>query len=140
MYRIIWLFFTIFFCTSSYASVDIKLACDEKKEQKKSLLTKMSTSYMEAHLAGQCTGYKSYSIIDWEESCSEYIEQKKSLLSSLSTSLIEANLAGICVGAIYRVAERKCGRKLQNIDYFNIAEGRPFSSNSVKVKIDCRRG
>ena len=47
----------ILFSSSSFANVDIELACKEKKEQQRSLLERLSTSVTEAHLAGQCTGY-----------------------------------------------------------------------------------
>ena len=111
----------VFFSKTSVANVDIKSACDEKKQQQRSLLAKMSTSLKEAHLAGQCTGYKKYKKIDWKISCSEFMEQKNSLLGSLSTSLSEAYLAGMCVGAIFRVAE-VCQVEPFNIDYFRVAE------------------
>jgi len=127
-----------FYSTASFASFDIKLACKEKEEQKKSLLTNMSTSLTEANLAGQCTGYRSYNNVDVALSCSEFIEQKKSLLSSLSTSLSEANLAGMCVGAIYRVAE-KCDVNISYINYSSIAE-RAYSLNSIKEQLDCIGG
>lgn len=135
MFRCISLLICIFFCTTSFASVDIDLACKEKKEQKKSLLPRMSTSLTEANLAGQCTGYKSYYKIDLALSCSEFIEQKKSLLSFLSTSLSEANLAGMCVGAIYRTAQ-KCHVDTTSIDYSRIAEG-VSSLKAVKMKLGC---
>ena len=135
MYRFIWLFFAVIICSKSYAVVDIDLACEEKKEQQHSLLTKMSTSLTEAHLAGQCTGYKTYDKIDWKRSCSEYIEQKNALLSFLSTSLSEANSAGKCVGAIYKVAQQ-CDVKISHINYSRVAEG-ATSLESVKIILDC---
>lgn len=133
--------FLSFICMSismnSFASVDIVLACEEKKEQQMSLLTSMSTSLTEANLAGQCTGYKSYSRIDIALSCSEFREQKKSLLSSLSTSLSEANLAGMCIGAIYRVAE-ECNADTSYINYSYIAKN-VYSLDSIKELIGCNR-
>ncbi|WP_441004023.1 hypothetical protein [Pseudocolwellia agarivorans] len=135
MFKIICFFLTVVFCTHSYAYVDIELACQEQEEQKKSLLTKMSTSLKEANLAGQCTGYHSYYNIDLEHACSEFIEQKKSLLQSLSTSNIEANLAGRCVGATYRIAE-DCGVNTSSIDYVLIAET-ATSVKSVRIKLEC---
>ena len=127
-----------FFSTASFASFDIKLACKEKEEQKKSLLTKMSTSLTEANLAGQCTGYRSYYKIDVTLACSEFIEQKNSLLTSLSTSLTEANLAGMCVGAIYRAAE-KCDVNTASIDYLSIAED-ASSWKGIKTQLGCYGG
>ena len=138
MFKWILLFTCIFVSTTTFASVDIDLACKEKEEQKNSILTKMSTSLTEANLAGQCTGYKSYYKIDFKLSCSELIEQKKSLLSSLSTSLYEANLAGMCIGAIYRVAE-KCRMETSYIDYLSIAES-ASSLKAVKKELGCYGG
>lgn len=138
MFKWILLFTCIFISTTTFASVDIDLACKEKEEQKNSILTKMSTSLAEANLAGQCTGYESYYKIDFKLSCSELIEQKESLLSSLSTSLSEANLAGMCVGAIYRAAE-KCRMDTSYIDYLSIAEG-VSSWKSVNIKLGCYGG
>ena len=122
MFKWILLLTCTFFSTVTFAAVDIDLACKEKKEQKMSLFPKMSTSLIEANLAGQCTGYHSYSRIDVTLACSEFVEQKKSLFTLLSTSLTEANLAGMCVGAIYRAAER-CNADTTFIDYLSLAEG-----------------
>lgn len=127
------IFSCIFFSTTSIASVDIELACKEKKEQKMSIL-KMSTSFKEAFLAGQCTGYESYNEIDWRLSCTEYIEQKKAIFPYLSTSLKEAHLSGVCVGAIYRVAN-DCGA--QSINYLSVAKN-AYSLSSVKSEFNCK--
>lgn len=135
MHRYVWLFIAVITCSKGYAYVDITLACKEKKEQKKSLLTKMSTSHEEANLAGQCTGYKSYMQIDIKQACSEFVQQKKALLSTLSTSNIEANLAGMCIGAIYRIA-KQCNESGDNINYFIVAEG-VTSVESVEIKLGC---
>lgn len=132
------LFTCIFISMNSFASFNIGLACEEKKEQQMSLLANMSTSLTEANLAGQCTGYKSYSRIDIALSCSEFREQKRSLLSSLSTSLSEANRAGMCIGAIYRVAE-ECDADTSYINYSNIAEN-VYSLDSIKELMGCNRG
>jgi len=128
----------ISFHTGVFASVDIDLACKEKKEQEMSLLNKMSTSLTEANLAGQCTGYTSYYKIEFNQVCPEFIEQKRALLSSLSTSLSEANLAGQCIGAIYRLA-KKCKANTTFIDYLHIAEN-SASWDTVKVELGCYRG
>lgn len=103
MYKIIGLLLVLSYSITSYAQVNIKLACEEKKEQQESLFT-MSTSNKEANLAGQCIGYYSSDKVDLVKVCSEYVEQKKALLS-MSTSLKEANLAGQCIGAIFNKAE-----------------------------------
>lgn len=134
MCKWILLFIIIFFSSITVAKVDINLACKEKNEQKHSLLTRLSTSVTEAHLAGQCTGYESYSKIDFTKSCSEFVEQKKSLLS-FSTSLKEAHLAGICVGAIYRIAQY-CEVDTYNLDYSQIANG-AFSLRLVEESLGC---
>lgn len=126
----------ILFSSSSFANVDIELACKEKKEQRRSPLKRFSTSVTEAHLAGQCTGYHSYNMknFEWKKSCSEFLEQKESLLSYLSTSLIEAKLAGMCVGAIYRVAKR-CKVDTHNINYAFVARG--LTLRKVKQRLGC---
>jgi hypothetical protein len=135
MLKIISLLIALSFCSNCYASVDIEIACKEKKEQKKSLLTKMSTSLQEANLAGQCTGYNSYDEIDIKQACSEFLEQKNSLFSNLSTSNLEANLAGMCIGAIYRVSE-ECSVSNESINYSLIAE-EVISVKSVIIQLDC---
>lgn len=129
------IFSSLFFSTTGFASVDIDLACKEKKEQQNSILSKMSTSVSEAFLAGQCTGYESYKRIDWEETCNEFIEQKKAILPNLSTSLKEAHLSGICVGAIYRVA-KVCRYPVQDIDYLGVAQS-TYSYKSVSRMFGC---
>ncbi|MBQ4833201.1 hypothetical protein J8L70_08110 [Pseudoalteromonas sp. MMG010] len=130
----------ILFSASSFANVDIKLACEEKKEQQRSLLKRLSTSVTEAHLAGQCTGYNLYYMkdIEWKASCSEFLEQKKSLLGSLSTSLKEAHLAGICVGAIYRIAKR-CKVDTYKINYPYVASG-DLTVRKVEERLGCYGG
>lgn len=138
MHRYVWLFIAVITCSKSYAFVDIKLACKEKEEQKNSQLTKMSTSMIEANLAGQCTGYNSYHKINLKQACSELIQQKKALLSTLSTSNLEANLAGMCIGAIYRISEQ-CSDSSETINYYLIAEG-ATSVKSVKIKLGCNGG
>lgn len=135
MYKIVLVFFAVIWSVNSYASVDIELACDEKKEQKYSLLTKFSTSIKEANLAGQCIGYESYYEIDISQACSEFIEQKASLLTFLSTSIKEANLAGMCIGAIYRIA-KKCNRHGTVIDYSLIAK-RILSIKPIEMTSNC---
>jgi len=130
---------SVIFSSFSFASVDIELACEEKKEQQLSLLSKMSTSVLEAHLAGQCTGYNSLYQVDLGEACSEFVEQKEALLSSMSTSLSEANLAGICVGAIHKLASKKCKDTAFTIDYLSMAKEaiKESSVYSVKKQINC---
>lgn len=135
MFKWLLLLISMIFSVASFAAVDIDLACKEKKEQKMSLLSKMSTSVTEAHLAGQCTGYWSFDKVNLNKACSEFVEQKNALLSSLSTSLAEANLAGICIGAIYRVAG-ECGVNTSYINYSRIAEG-SFSLRSMKETLGC---
>ncbi|GAB0111804.1 hypothetical protein [Pseudoalteromonas distincta] len=125
----------ILFSSSSFAQVDIGLACKEKKEQQRSLLEKLSTSLIEAHLAGQCTGYDEYDKVNLKVSCSEFLEQKESLLGSVSTSIKEANLAGMCVGAIYRIAKR-CKADTYNINYSFIARG-ALTVHKIKQRIGC---
>jgi hypothetical protein len=85
-------------------ALDITKACEELEEQKKSLLSKFSTSLTEAKMAGQCIGYSAISsnkAIDLNKPCTEFIEQKNNLFGSFSTSLKEANQSGVCIGAIY---------------------------------------
>ena len=137
MFRLLTFLIFISFSFSIFAEVNIELACKEKTEQQRSLLTELSTSFVEAHLAGQCTGYKFYNIKDfeWEETCSEFSEQKESLLTSLSTSLKEAHLAGMCVGAIYRVA-KQCRVNTKGIDYSYVARG-VSTLHQVKQLLRC---
>ena len=123
------------FSNTCLAKIDIDLACKEKKEQQHSLLERLSTSLTEAHLAGQCTGFKSVYRINLKEACSEFLEQKASLLSSLSTSLKEANLAGMCVGAIYKLA-KECEADTYNIDYTDIARG-SITVEIVEQRLGC---
>ncbi|MDN2664150.1 hypothetical protein OW492_12275 [Psychromonas sp. 14N.309.X.WAT.B.A12] len=134
MYKWFLLFTSLLFSSNSFADVNIKLACEEKEEQKQSLLTRLSTSVTEAHLAGQCTGYYSHSRISFRESCSEFIEQKKSLLS-FSTSLKEAYLAGTCIGAIYKTAQ-DCDVDTYSINYQAIADG-ASSLSMVEQRLGC---
>ncbi len=130
------LFITIslFFLSFSAAAIDIESACKERDEQKKALLSKMSTSYSEAFLAGQCKGFEnitytytysniSFDINSFDElpnSCAEFVEKKEALLPFISTSLSEAMLAGMCVGAIYNIAN-KCD-SAQHIEYLKLAK------------------
>jgi hypothetical protein len=114
--------------------MNIESACKERDEQKKAPLSKMSTSYSEAFLAGQCIGYEkitytyTYSNINFDinsfaelpNACSEFVEKKEALLPFVSTSLSEAMLAGMCVGAIYNIANKCDGG--QHIEYLNIAK------------------
>jgi len=139
MFKYLFLLVSVVFSSFSFATVDIELACEEKKEQQMSLLSKMSTSLSEAHLAGQCTGYKSLYQVDLGEACSEFIEQKEALLSSVSTSFSEANLAGICVGAIYKLAIEKCRGKTPTIDFLSVAREviKERSAYSVERNINC---
>ena len=90
----------------SAQALDVTKACNELEEQKQALLEKLSTSFTEANMAGQCIGYqairKNIKInININTACTELIEQKNNLFGSFSTSLKEANQAGICIGAIY---------------------------------------
>lgn len=135
MFKGIILIIFIFFSSNSLAKVDIDLACKEKREQQHSLLEKLSTSMLEANLAGQCTGYYSYLKINLKKSCSEFLEQKNSLLGAMSTSLTEANLAGMCIGAIYRVAKR-CKVDTYNINYSYIARG-ALNVHKVEQRLGC---
>jgi hypothetical protein len=110
----------------SATALDIENACNERDEQKHSLLSKMSTSISEALLAGQCTGYKSINNIlssgELSKACSEFVEQKSALLPfNMSTTLSEAMLAGICVGAIYKLVEG-CNSGEKKINYLYIAK------------------
>jgi hypothetical protein len=126
------LFITIslFFLGFSAAAMDIESACKERDEQKKALLSNMSTSLSEALLVGQCTGYHktSYtkyrvsSFEDLPQACLEFVEQKEALLPfDMSTTLSEAMLAGMCLGAIYKIAE-DCNRNEHKINYVHIAK------------------
>ena len=99
----------LFSCLSSaaFANVDITEACNEYKEQKESLF-ELSTSTIEAHLAGQCMGYKNTSryrtFDELPQACHEFLEQKNAFLpNNMSTSLSEATLSGMCIGAIYKI-------------------------------------
>lgn len=135
MFKWVLILISILFSASTIASVDLEVACKEKKEQQMSLLTEMSTSVREAHLAGQCTGYWSFETVPIKKSCSEFVEQKKALLSTLSTSISEAGLAGICVGVIYRIAEG-CDANTSYINYLNIAEN-AYSLDSIRESLSC---
>ncbi len=90
---------------SSYVyALNIDKACEEYDEQKKALLSNLSTTYKEANMAGQCIGYRKVLYnngVKLKKSCSEFIEHKENLLGGISTSLKEANIAGQCIGAIY---------------------------------------
>jgi hypothetical protein len=118
--------------SASAAGIDIDKACEERDEQKKALLSKMSTSISEAFLAGQCTGYRktyyrssnnSHSFEELSLVCSEFVEKKQALLPfNMSTTLREAMYSGMCIGAIYKVAEA-CDVKEQYIQYLVIAKG-----------------
>jgi len=126
------LFITIslFFLSFSAAAMDIESACKERDEQKKALLSNMSTSISEALLVGQCTGYhqtsyteyRVFSLEELPQACSEFVEQKEALLPfDMSTTLSEAMLAGMCLGAIYKVAE-SCEIEEYQIKYLYIAK------------------
>lgn len=120
------------FISFSASAMDIEGACKERDEQKQALLSKMSTSYSEAFLAGVCVGfenitytdlYSGFDINSFDElpnSCAEFVEKKEALLPFVSTSLSEAMLAGMCVGAIYNIAN-KCGSG-QHIEYLKLAK------------------
>jgi len=127
------------FSSYSFAYVDIDKACNEKEEQKNSLLTRMSTSLIEAHLAGQCTGYNNYNLDELIDACAEFVEQKESLIPSLSTSILEANLSGICVGAIYRIAIKKCDQTFLEIKYLDVAKAVVLKNDvsSIQYGIRC---
>ncbi|GAA6173548.1 hypothetical protein NBRC116592_32180 [Colwellia sp. KU-HH00111] len=133
MLRLIIILLLCFYSLSaSAAGIDIVKACEERDEQKKALLSKMSTSITEAFLAGQCTGYQqtyyrsSYNAHAFEElpvACAEFVEQKEALLPlNMSTTLKEAMYSGMCIGAIYKVAEA-CDVNKQYIQYLFIAKG-----------------
>ena len=120
----------LFSLSFSASAMDIGNACKERDEQKKALLSKMSTSISEALLAGQCTGYHQtsytkYSASSFDElpqACSEFVEQKEALLPfDMSTTLSEAMLAGMCLGAIYKVAA-SCESAEYQIKYLYIAK------------------
>ena len=143
MLRLIIVLLLCFYSLSASAvGIDIDKACEERDEQKKALLSKMSTSITEAFLAGQCTGYQqtyyrsSYNAHSFEGlsmACSEFVEQKEALLPfNMSTTLKEAMFAGMCIGAIYKVAEN-CGVDEQYIQYLVIAEGMKEMSESQAV-------
>lgn len=105
------------FLALSTHSLDIDKACDELKEQEETLLTDLSTSFIEANMAGQCIGYSAIynnRSINLNTACKEFIEHQENLLGEFSTSLIEANQAGICMGAIYAA----CG----TVSYSNAAK------------------
>ncbi|MGI2173553.1 hypothetical protein [Shewanella ulleungensis] len=135
MHRIIILLSLLLFCRSvSALDLDITEACKEKKEQQNAMFGKMSTSYSEAFLSGQCIGfekinvrYSRYEIIyldsfeDLPKACSEFVEKKEALVPFLSTSLSEATLAGMCVGAIYKVST--ICNKAYGVRYLDIAKG-----------------
>ncbi|MCZ2722360.1 hypothetical protein O1D97_12165 [Marinomonas sp. 15G1-11] len=98
----------LFGMSSSVYALNIDKACEEHQEQKQALLSNLSTSYIEANMAGQCIGYREIQKgngIKLKEYCSEFIEQKENLLGRMSTSLTEANMAGQCIGAIYAVCK-----------------------------------
>lgn len=125
MKKSILFFFISFFSFSTYA-LDITKACNEEKEQKRSL-SNLSTSMSEAFLAGQCIGYRETSKFNREFfselsiACGEYIERKESLLPmEVSTTLSEAMQSGMCIGAIYQVAQ-SCDRSNVYINYSSIA-------------------
>lgn len=77
----------LIFCTlfailslNSHA-IDINKACTELIEQKKALLSILSTSLTEANMAGQCIGYQAVrnkTRLSIDKACAEYIEQRKS--------------------------------------------------------------
>lgn len=133
MHRLI-MILSLFVLNFSAAAMDVESACKERDEQKKALLSKMSTSYSEAFLAGQCKGFENitytytYSNITFDinsfdelpNSCAEFVEKKEALLPFISTSLSEAMLAGMCVGAIYNISN-KCGSG-QHIEYLKLAK------------------
>lgn len=121
----------LFFLSLPATAMDIKSACKERDEQKKALLSKMSTSISEALLAGQCIGYKKASynnfkistFADLSKACFEFVEQKEALLPfNMSTNLTEAMYAGMCLGAIYKIAT-KCNSDESLINYLYIAKG-----------------
>jgi hypothetical protein len=143
MLRLIIVLLLCFYSLSvSAAGIDIDKACEERDEQKKALLSKMSTSITEAFLAGQCTGYlqtyyrNSDSVHTFEEitmACSEFVEKKEGLLPfNMSTTLEEAMLAGMCTGAIYKVA-KDCDVNERHIQYLVIAKGLKDMSESQAI-------
>jgi hypothetical protein len=137
--------------TLSAAAVDIRSACQERDEQKKALMSKISTSISEALLAGQCTGYEQtsytysnrYSFAKLPQACSEFVEQKKAILPfNMSTSLLEAKRAGMCMGAIYKIA-KDCQHEHYRIDYDYIADyvrhlNRRQALDSIAEYVGCR--
>ncbi len=133
----------LFSCLSStaFANVDITEACNEYKEQKESLF-ELSTSIIEAHLAGQCMGYKNTSryrtFDELPQACSEFVEQKNALLpNDMSTSLSEATLSGMCVGAIYKIKTLYVQQYYQ-VNYEYIAS-RIYNENKRDALILIRR-
>ncbi|WP_354622940.1 hypothetical protein [Psychromonas sp. MME2] len=138
MFKWVSILISILFSASTVASINLNLACKEKKEQQMSLLTEMSTSVSEAHLAGQCTGYWSFEIVPIKESCSEFVEQKNALLPAFSTSVSEAHYAGICVGVIYRIAQN-CGTHVRQNEYLRIAEN-ASSLEAIRERLSCYGG
>ena len=135
MFKWFFLLVSLIFSVESFATVDIVLACKEKKEQQMSLLPKMSISITEANLAGQCTGYRHYSEVDFNKACSEFVEQKEALLPFMSTSLAEANWAGMCIGGIYRVA-KICDVSTSYLNYLGVAKN-VYSLRSLKEQLGC---
>ena len=122
---------SVLFFSSSVTAIDIESACKERDEQKKALLSNMSTSISEALLAGQCIGYKEASynnfkistFADLSKACSEFVEQNEALLPfNMSTNLTEAMYAGMCLGVIYKIAT-KCNSDASLINYLYIAKG-----------------
>ena len=122
---------SLFVLNFSAAAMDIESACKERDEQKKALLSNMSTSISEALLAGQCIGYEKASYSNFKistfaglsKACSEYVEQKEALLPlNISTTFSEAMFSGICLGVIYKIAT-KCNSDERLINYLYIAKG-----------------
>ncbi|MDO6611383.1 hypothetical protein Q4601_14315 [Shewanella sp. 1_MG-2023] len=135
MYKLLMTILIIVYCSSVFAvEVDVVAACNERDEQKSAwLANSLSTSPVEAFMAGQCIGFESTKVSYWgydkfsfesfsdlPKSCVEFVEKKEALLSFLSTSLSEAMHAGMCVGAIYKVAF-ECDRSYQ-ISYLRVAK------------------
>lgn len=124
-------FILLSFLTSHAHSLDISQACDELTQQKKALLSKLSTSLSEANMAGQCIGYRAIASgtqLNLEKACSELVEQKNNLLGSLSTSFEEANQAGICMGAIYAA----CG----TVDSYKKGAERIINKGLINTRIN----
>lgn len=137
MQRLIVVIFLSFY-SLSVSALDIYKACEERDEQKKALLSIMSTSISEAFLAGQCTGYKQTyylgtNIVNFPQVCSKFVEKREAFLPfDMSTTLSEAAYAGMCIGAIYKVAEN-CGVDEQYIPYLIIAKGMKGMSESQAI-------